>query len=138
MSGHLPFSGKANRVSVFAFFEQNQLSLDLQEYYYKWWYNFAKHFVENDPDLKVTRAVDFNHYPFGQHAEGNFHLHDYKWATATLDLGSFIMNVIFPKMTEEQRHKVEHDHDAMMKDLLAQRDKAPRSAPPEVGRYRHV
>ena len=138
MSGHYPFGGKANRISAFAFFEKNQLSLDLQERYYRWWYDFAKSAVERDRDLKVTRAVDFQHYPFGQHAESNFHLHGYKWSTALADLGAFIANVIFPKLTEEQTHKLEHDYEAMMKALLAEREKAPREAPPDVGRYRHV
>ncbi|MHB1565507.1 MAG: RnfABCDGE type electron transport complex subunit B [Acidiferrobacter sp.] len=138
MSGHFPFSGRANRVSVYAFFEKNQLSLDLQERYYRWWYDFAKTFVEHDSDLRVTRAVDFQHFPFGQHAEANFHLHDYLWATATLDLGSFISQVILPKMTPEAQHQLAHDHEAMLKKLLAERDQAPRPAAPEVGRYRHV
>jgi len=138
MSGHYPFGGKANRISVFAFFEKNQLSLDLQEHYYKWWYDYAKAMVEQDPDLKATRGVDFKHYPFGQHAESNFHLHGYKWATALSDLGAFIANVIFPKLSDETRHKLDHDHDAMMKSLLLEREKSPREAPPDVGRYRHV
>ncbi|MDA8389335.1 MAG: hypothetical protein M0Z76_01105 [Gammaproteobacteria bacterium] len=138
MSGHYPFNGKASRVSVFAFFEKNQLSLELQEQYYKWWYDLAKNFVTQDADLRAARAVDFQHFPYGQHAERNFHLHDYKWATAMADLGAFISNVIFAKMSDEQQHKVEHDHEAMLKGLLAQRDKTPRPAPPEVGRYRHV
>ena len=138
MSGHYPFGGKANRISAFAFFEKHQFSLDLQERYYKWWYDFAKNFVERDPDLKVTRAVDFNHYPFGQHAESNFHLHGYKWATALADLGAFIANVIFPKLSEDALHKVAHDHEALVKTLEGDREKAPRAAPPDVGRYRHV
>ena len=138
MSGHYPFGGKANRVTAFAFFEKNQLSLELQERYYRWWYDFAKTAVENDPDLKATRLVDFQHYPFGQHAETNFHLHGYKWATALADLGAFIANVIFPKLSEDASHKLAHDHDAMMKALLAERAKAPREAAPDVGRYRHV
>ncbi len=138
MSGHYPFGGRANRVSAFAFFEKNQLSLDLQERYYKWWYDLAKRFVEQDPDLRVTRAVDFKHYPYGQHAERNFHLHDYKWATALADLGAFIANVIFPKLSEDARHTIDHDHDQMLKTLLAERAQAPREAPPDVGRYRHV
>jgi hypothetical protein len=138
MSGHYPFGGKANRISAFAFFEKNQLSLDLQERYYKWWYEFAKDAVEHDPDLRVTRGVDFTHYPFGQHAESNFHLHGYKWSTALADLGAFIANVIFPKLSDEARHTVDHNHDAMLKNLLGEREKTPREAPPDVGRYRHV
>ncbi|MHB8255432.1 MAG: hypothetical protein ACYDEV_17525 [Acidiferrobacter sp.] len=138
MSGHYPFGGKANRISAFAFFEKNKLSLDLQERYYKWWYEFAKNSVEQDPDLKATRAVDFKHYPFGQHAEGNFHLHGYIWATALADLGAFIANSILPKLSDEGRHKIEHDHEAMLKTLLGEREKTPRTAPPDVGRYRHV
>ncbi|WP_297397050.1 RnfABCDGE type electron transport complex subunit B [Acidiferrobacter sp.] len=138
MSGHYPFGGKANRVTVFAFFEKNQLGLELQERYYRWWYDFAKTTVERDPDLKATRGVDFQHYPFGQHAEANFHLHGYKWATALADLGAFIANVIFPKLSDEGSHKLAHDHDAMLQALLAEREKAPREAVPDVGRYRHV
>ncbi|HUW99034.1 MAG TPA: hypothetical protein VMV40_09400 [Acidiferrobacter sp.] len=138
MSGHYPFGGKANRVSAYAFFEKEGLSLDLQERYYKWWYDLAKNFVAQDPDLKVTRAVDFNHYPFGQHAGGNVRLHDYQWATALADLGAFVVNAVFPKLSSEALHKVEHDYAAMMKDLEGERDKAPRPAAPDVGRYRHI
>ncbi len=138
MSGHYPFSGRANRVTVFGFFERNLLSLQLQEQYYKWWYDLAKNFIAQDAGLKAARGVDFEHYPYGQHAERNFHLHDYKWATAMIDLGALIDKVILPKMSDEQQHKVEHDHEIMLKGLLAQREKAPRPEPPEVGRYRHV
>lgn len=138
MSGHFPFSGRANRVSVYAFFEKNQLSLDLQERYYRWWYDFARTFVDQDSDLRVTRAVDFQHFPFGQHAEANFHLHDYQWATALLDLGEFITGVIIPKMSPEAQHQLARDHETMLKGLLAERGKMPRPAPPEIGRYRHV
>lgn len=138
MSGHYPFGGKANRISAFAFFEKHNLSLDLQERYYRWWYDFAKKAVENDADLKVTRAVDFSHYPFGQHAEGNFHLHGYKWATALADLGAFISNTLFPKFSHDALHTIEHDHEEMLKALEGEKEKSPRTAPPEVGRYRHV
>ncbi|WP_298134216.1 RnfABCDGE type electron transport complex subunit B [Acidiferrobacter sp.] len=138
MSGHYPFGGKANRVTAFAFFEQNQLGLELQERYYRWWYDFAKTAVDKDPDLKATRGVDFKHYPYGQHAEADFHLHGYKWATALADLGAFITNVLFPKLSDDAAHKLAHDHEAMLKALRAEREKAPREAVPDVGRYRHV
>lgn len=137
MSGHFPFSGKANRVSVFAFFEAHKFSMQTQEEYYKWWYNWAKDFVTKDADLSYTKAVEFSHYPYGQHAHENFHLHDYVWATPLLDLGQFIENVIFPKLDDKALHKVEHDHEKLV-ETLEKSPKTPRSEPPEVGRYRHV
>lgn len=138
MSGHYPFSGKGNRVSVFAFFEKNRLSLALQERYYQWWHEWAKSFVLADSDLKVTKAVEFAHYPFGQHAHGNFHLHGYHWATPMLDLGRFVEGVIIPKLDQHGAHELEHAHAKMLSELLATRDQNPRPEPAEVGRYRHV
>ncbi len=138
MSGHYPFGGKANRITVFAFFEKHQMSLELQERYYKWWFDFAKNAVDQDPDLKAARGVDFQHYPFGQHAETNFHLHDYQWATAMADLGAFIVDVILPKLSHEDQEKVAHDHEALLQTLEKEREASPRAPVPDVGRYRHV
>lgn len=138
MSGHYPFSGKANRMSVFAFFEKNKLSLPLQEKYYKWWYDLAKEFVTKDRDLSVTKGVLFKDYPMGQHAHENFNLHDYMWSTPLLELGEFVKNAIMPKMSEDELHKLEHAHHKMLETLLAEREKNPRPAVPDIGRYRHV
>ncbi len=138
MSGHFPFSGKANRVAVFAFFEDLGLSLELQERYYRWWHEWARSFVLKDPDLSCTKAVELSGYPFGQHAHGNFHLHDYMWATPMLDLGKFIENVIFPKLDEHAMHDLERQHDQMVAQLSQEATQHPRPAPPEIGRYRHT
>ncbi|MHB8454576.1 MAG: hypothetical protein ACYDDO_07710 [Acidiferrobacterales bacterium] len=138
MSGHFPFSGKADRVSVFAFFEAHGLGLELQEEYYKWWYDWAREFVLKDPDLSVTKAVEFSHYPFGQHAHVNFHLHDYLWATSLLDLGQFIGNVIAPKLNDKAKHQLEQEHEKMLEGISKEAVQKPRPSPPEVGRYRHT
>lgn len=138
MSGHFPFSGKANRLSVFSFFEIHGLSLELQEEYYRWWHNRAKDFVMKDPDLSSTKAVEFRDYPFGQHAHANFHLHDYMWATPLLDLGQFIDNVILPKLDHDALHQLEREHDKMLAGISQQAAQKPRPAPPEIGRYRHT
>ncbi len=138
MSGHFPFSGKADRVSVFAFFEAHGLGLELQEEYYKWWYDWAREFVLKDPDLSVTKAVEFSHYPFGQHAHVNFHLHDYLWATSLLDLGQFIGNVIVPKLDDKAKHRLEQEHEKMLEGIGKEAVQKPRPSPPEVGRYRHT
>ncbi|HAN54949.1 MAG TPA: hypothetical protein DCQ77_01545, partial [Betaproteobacteria bacterium] len=68
MSGHFPFSGNTNRVSVFGFYERYNLNPAMQEKYYKWWYDWAKNFVMNDDDLKAVKGVEFSHYPFGHHS----------------------------------------------------------------------
>lgn len=138
MSGHFPFSGKANRMAVFAFFEDHGFSLELQEKYYRWWHEWAKNFVLGDPDLSVTKAPEFSHYPFGQHAHANFHLHDYLWSTPMLDLGQFIENVIFPRLDEKILHRVEQEHEKMLGEITQETTRFPRSAPPEIGRYRHT
>lgn len=138
MSGHYPFSGKANRVSVFAFFEKHNFSLALQEQYYKWWYDWAKAFVMNDADLKVTKAYMFAEYPAGQHAHDNFHLHDYAWSNLLLELGEFVKNTILPKLNDAQTQQLEKDHHDLIERLRAQRETQPREAPPAVGRYRHT
>lgn len=138
MSGHYPFSGKANRVSVFAFFEKNRMSPGTQERYYRWWHEWAQSFVMKDPDLSVTKSVDFAHFPFGQHAHNNFHLNGYQWATPMLDLGKFIEHVILPKLDSHAAHKLEEAHHTFLHGLLKNEHLEPREAPPEVGRYRHV
>lgn len=138
MAGHFPFSGKAGRVAIFGFFEQHDLGLTLQEQYYRWWYDWAKDFVLRDPDLRLAKGVEFAQYPYGQHAEKNFHLHDYRWATALEDLGKFIENAIFPKLSQDQMRELAAAHDKMFEALLAQRAQRPRPSAPDVGRYRHV
>lgn len=138
MAGHFPFSGKANRVSVFSFFEAKRMSLALQEKYYTWWYDWAKDKVMKDSDLKAAKGMEFEHYPMGQHAHNNFHLHDYVWATALLDLGELIKNTLLPRLDADALHHLEEAHQKMLDGLLAQRDQAPRKAPPDVGRYRHT
>lgn len=138
MSAHYPFSGKANRVSVFAFFEHYQLGLELQEKYYQWWHAWAKDFVMKDPDLRATKAVMFEQYPIGQHAHKNFHLHDYAWATPTLELGEFIERAIFPKLSDEALHRLEIEHKNMLEALLTEREAKPRKPAPDIGRYRHT
>lgn len=138
MAGHYPFSGKADRVAVFAFFEKNRMSLAMQQRYYRWWHEWAKAFVMSDPDLKASKGVDFAHFPFGQHAHANFHLHDYQWATPMLELGEFIDAAILPRLDKEAAHRLEEMHHEMLTALLAERDQEPRPEPPEVGRYRHV
>ena len=138
MAGHYPFSGKANRLSVFAFFEKNALSLELQEKYYKWWYDWSKGYIAKDPGLQAAKGVAFQHYPMGQHAHDNFHLHDYKWVTPMLELGEMVRDVLMPRMSKDELHKLEEDHHHMLDKLLAEREKSPRPAPPDVGRYRHV
>ncbi|MDA8363892.1 MAG: hypothetical protein M0Z84_08770 [Gammaproteobacteria bacterium] len=138
MSGHFPFSGKANRVAVFAFFEDLGLSLELQERYYRWWHEWAKNFVQKDPDLSLTKAVEFSHYPFGQHAHANFHLHDYLWATPMLDLGEFIENVIFPRLDDKAMHQLGQEYEKMLEGIVQEAAQHPRPAPPEIGRYRHT
>ena len=60
MSGHFPFSGNTNRVSVFGFYDRYNLNPAMQEKYYKWWYDWAKNFVINDADLKVVKAWNLN------------------------------------------------------------------------------
>lgn len=138
MSGHYPFSGKTNRVGVFAWFERHELGLELQEKYYQWWHTWAKDFVMKDADLRATKAVMFEQYPLGQHAHANFHLHDYAWATSLLELGEFIERTIFPKMDEEARRQLEAEHEKMLHALLAEREQKPRASSPEIGRYRHT
>lgn len=138
MSGHYPFSGNANRVSVFAFYEKHGLGLALQEKYYRWWFNWARDYVLSDPDLKLTKAHELSGFPYGQHAHHDFHLHKYQWSTTLIDLGGFIDNVILPKLSEDQLHKLEHDHAAMLEALKKEAAEHPREKAPEIGYYRHT
>lgn len=143
MAGHFPFTGKGmsygmGRMSVTAFFERHGFNLELQEKYYKWWYDWTKNFVSNDPDLKVTKGVAFNQYPYGQHSHHSFHLVDKHWATTMCDLGDLIRETIMPKLTADQLHKLEHDHEHAVHELEKESEANPRKPAPDVGYFRHV
>ncbi|MGC8467924.1 MAG: hypothetical protein ACP5M3_06905 [Acidithiobacillus sp.] len=140
MAGHFPFSGKANRVSVFAFFEAHNWGLEAQEKYFEHWYTWTKNFVMNDPDLLAAKGVLFQgeHFHFGTHADREFHLHGYAIATRLLDLGEFIKGSILPKLDPDALHRLEEEHHHWIEDANAVAAKHPRPEAPEIGRYRHV
>ncbi|OBS10237.1 hypothetical protein [Acidihalobacter prosperus] len=145
MSGHFPFAGTrgtryglAPRMTISAFYEKQQFNYTLQEAYYKWWYDWTKAFVEQDADLKATMGDRFNHYPMGQHSEHSFHLNDRYWASCMDDLGAFIRNTVFPKLDDKAMHKLEADHDKMLKDLKARVQESGYEPAPDVGHFRHV
>lgn len=143
MAEHFPFLGKGKRyggahTGIAAFFEHHGLGVTLQEKYYRWWYEWAKNFVQRDPDLSVTKAVEFNRYPYGQHAFHNFHLRDKMWGAALADLGDFIREVVLPRMDDAALHQLEREHDAMFEALEEEAEQTPRPPVPEVGHFRHV
>ncbi|MBU2840708.1 hypothetical protein HF670_14475 [Acidithiobacillus thiooxidans] len=138
MSGHFPFSGKANRVSVFAFFEAHHWSIEAQEKYFEEWYKWAKDYVMNDADLNAAKGVLFASDHFGTHADHDFHLHGYAIATRMLDLGELIKGSILPKLDHDMLHALEHDHEEWIAAANAVAANHPRAEAPEIGRYRHV
>ncbi len=138
MAGHFPFSGNAGRASVAAFFEKEGYPEALQEKYYKWWYDWAKQTVEADAHLKVTKAHEFKEYPFGQHAHRNFHLNDKAWAVALADLGEFIKGVVFPRLSEDDRHKLEESHEKFVAELAKEAEANPKEPAPDIGYFRHT
>jgi hypothetical protein len=143
MAGHFPFMGKGvryggARMTITAFYEQNGFNLDLQEKYYKWWFDWAKAFVEKDADLQHTKAVEFSNYPYGQHSFHSFHLNDKMWATALADLGDLVRDTILPKLDDTALHKLEEDHAAIVKKLQDEAKSNPREPAPDVGYFRHM
>ncbi|WP_018875015.1 hypothetical protein [Thioalkalivibrio sp. ALJ1] len=145
MAGHFPFAGKrgtryglAPRGTIAAFFENHGFNDELQEKYYKWWYDFAKDFVEKDSDLSFTMSTKFTSYPMGTHAHHAFHLNDKYWPSCLDELGSFIRDVIFPKMDEKAMEDLEKKHAKLIKDLEKESESNPRDAAPDVGLFRHV
>lgn len=137
MSGHFPFSGNTNRVSVFGFYDRYNLNVSMQEKYYKWWYDWAKNFVMNDADLKAVKAYEFKEFPYGQHSHTDFHLRQGLWATALIDLGGFITGTIFGKMSEDEMHKLDEAHHEFLHHLEEEAKSNPRPASPEIGWFRH-
>lgn len=140
---HYPFTGKGvryggARMTIAAFFEQHGLNMELQEAYYKWWFDWAKDFVNSDADLKVTKGVAFAHYPMGQHSHHSFHLNEKQWCTALADLGDLIRDVIFPKLDDAASKKLEDDHHAMLHKLEADAKNNQREPAPDVGYFRHM
>ena len=138
MSGHFPFSGNTNRVSVFGFYERYNLNPAMQEKYYKWWYDWTKNLVMADADLKAVKGTEFTHYPFGQHSHVDFHLRQGAWTTALIDLGDFIKGTILPKLSDAQMHKLDEAHHHMLHALEEETKATPRPPQPELGWFRHT
>ncbi|AGA34028.1 hypothetical protein TVNIR_2385 [Thioalkalivibrio nitratireducens DSM 14787] len=145
MSGHFPFAGErgtryglAPRGTLAAFFENHGFNDELQEKYYRWWYDYANDFVANDPDLSATVGVRFHFYPMGTHARHSFHLNGKFWAVNMEELGSFISNLILPKLDADTLHGLEAKHRALLDTLREEAKTNPREAPPDVGLFRHV
>lgn len=145
MSGHFPFAGKlgiryglAPRMTISAFFELKGYNDTLQEKYYRFWYEWAKNYIENDADLSYSKGVLFKKYPYGQHAHENFHLNNKYWASTLADLGDLIRDIIFPKMTEAAMHNLEDAHHHMMEELKKEVTENPRPPVPDTGYFRHV
>lgn len=143
MSGHFPFLGKgmrygAARLTINAFFERHGFGLASQEKYYKWWYDWTKNFVQHDPDLSCTKAVEFSHYPYGQHAGHSFHLNKKLWAATMADLGDMIRDNVLPKLNAEQRRQLEADHDKLVQELESQAEGNAELEIAEVGYFRHT
>ncbi len=51
-------------MAIAGFFENRGLEKELQEKYYRWWYEWTKDSVAKDPDLSATKAVEFNRHPY--------------------------------------------------------------------------
>ncbi len=138
MAGHFPFSGNGGRASTTAFYERYGLNDELQEKYYKWWYDWAKAFVSQDKELVQTKSLDFAHYPYGQHAHRSFHLNGKHWAVCLADLGAFIKAVIMPKLDHDALHKLEDEHHKIVDALKKEAADKPREPAPDVGYFRHT
>ncbi len=143
MAGHFPFLGKGvryggARLSIAAFFETHGLNQELQEKYYKWWYDWAKHFVEQDEGLKAAKGIAFQHYPYGQHAHRSFHLNDKIWAVHLADLGDLIRDSLLPKLDNKAMKELEQAHAKMLHELEQQAQENPREPAPDVGYFRHI
>ncbi|MDA8094596.1 MAG: hypothetical protein M0T84_11955 [Betaproteobacteria bacterium] len=138
MGIHYPFSGKADRVTVFSFYERLGLAPPLQEKYYQWWYDWAKAFVRQDPDLRLSKGPEFSRYPYGQHAQRDFHLHDCQWSTTLLELGQFIDNAILPRLDGTALEALERQHAQLVAALTQEARARPRQAAPEIGYFRHT
>jgi hypothetical protein len=138
MAGHFPFLGKGGRIDTAAFFESHGLGLELQERYYRWWYDWTKRFVESDPDLSFTKAVEFQEFPYGQHALHSFHLNDKMWAVAMADLGDFLREVVLPRLDGTAVRRLEQAHQKLIEELEQAAQAMPRPPAPEVGYFRHT
>ncbi len=143
MAGHFPFQGKGMRYGMArtaytAFFENKGFNLEMQEKYYKWWYDWTKNYVMNDADLSVTKGIGFADYPYGQHSHHSFHLVEKHWATIMADLGDLLRETIVPHLSDDALHKLEAEHSAAVKKLIEETKDNPRAPAPDVGLFRHV
>ncbi|OOG23988.1 hypothetical protein B1C78_09635 [Thioalkalivibrio denitrificans] len=145
MAGRFPFAGKrgtryglAPRSTMAAFFGHHEMSEAVQEKYYKWWYDWARAFTEKDPDLSATMITRFDSYPMGQHARHSFHLNGKYWPSCMDELGSYIANVIFPKLDEDAMRTLDKEHANLLKELETEKEDHPREPTPDVGLFRHI
>jgi len=143
MAGHYPFTGRGvryggARMTIAAFFEQHGLNMELQEAYYKWWFEWAKKQVANDAGLQAAKGVAFNHYPMGQHSHHSFHLNEKQWCNILAELGDFIRDAIFPTMDATASKQLEDEHHHMLDKLKADAKENAREPAPEVGYFRHM
>lgn len=138
MAGHFPFSGNGGRGAITAYYERHGLNDELQEKYYKWWYDQAKTMVDQDSELSQTKGLDFIEYPYGQHAHRSFHLKGKQWAVCLNDLGAFIKAVLLPKLDQNALHKLEEEHHTLMTALGQEATDKPREPVPDIGYFRHT
>ena len=145
MSGHYPFAGdkgirygQAGRMSIAAFFEVNRFNQEIQEKYYKWWYDFAKAYVEKDADLSYSKGIQFNNYPMGTHSHVSFHLQDKYWCVCLEDLGALIRDLILTKLSDTESKKLEKDHHDLMDALKKEAETNTRDNYADVGYFRHI
>jgi hypothetical protein len=138
MSGHFPFTGNADRIGIHAFYDKHGLGLALQEKYYRWWYEWAKRYVLADPGLRASKGAEFQRFPFGQHALHDFHLHGYRWCTTLADLGGFIDGTLLRRLSDQERHRLEDEHAALLESLKREIAEHPKETVPDVGVFRHT
>jgi hypothetical protein len=145
MAGNFPFAGTrgvryglAPRMTIAAFFEDHRMNDTLQERYYRWWYERAKHFVEQNADLQAFFGSTLESYPYGQHAAHGFHLNGKAWAAALSDLGDLIRDTILPRLDQSTLHQLESDHEELLAELADAAKATPPPGAPDVGYFRHV
>jgi hypothetical protein len=134
----IPFAHPADRNGLHSFFEHHGYDAELQERYYRFWYDFVRSRMESDTGLRKAHGPTFDRYPHGMHAAHNFHLHGHQWTTQVADIGNFVRNTVYPTMTDQEKADLAQSHADLVKQLDGEAEQRGHEESDDIPVFRHT
>ncbi|MGF1644431.1 MAG: hypothetical protein ACFCUJ_12345 [Thiotrichales bacterium] len=103
--------------STLDYFVEQDYSPEQCEAYYRWWFEWSKHFVEYDVDLRATHLASFDRFPITQFDAPFSQRNVGFWATEMDALGSLVISEMRPKLDEFGRFALAIGHRKLLEDL---------------------